>query len=77
MVIFINLFTTSSPGEILLPIPIADVPEEEAVHESSGNVDFSLFVRALDVFCTSNSKQKKIESEQFPLPFLPYPPSTI
>ena len=77
VVISINLFTTSSPGETLRPIQSADVPEEEAVHESSGNVDFSLFVRALDVFCTSNSKQKKIESEHFPLPFLPYSPLTI
>jgi hypothetical protein len=35
----------------------------EGVHEHTGEVDFKMFVRTLDVFCTGNTAERKIESK--------------
>lgn len=34
------------------------------VHEHTGEVDFKMFVRTLDVFCAGNTAERKIESKE-------------
>ena len=41
--------------------PEAHADSAEGVHEHTGEVDFKMFVRTLDVFCTANTAQRKIE----------------